>query len=326
MQEEHHFLLVGLFAVVVAVMMMLFVQQQLSKPILSKHVASVRLFLVRHGQRIDQADRSWRNRSTTPTSQIYEPYLSDLGREQVLQLGHYLNHTLLFNNNNHSSSCNKHHTFIFSSPFLRCLQTSDAIARATGVQSIIVEPGIQEYHFSDRLWTREKLPQFLFDQITTPVHFYNSTRADQTTYVPAIDFEQYFVQQLINREEELDQFERRVFISLQHMIQYALHWKKNHHLHHSTTTGTMTTCIIVVTHASGVLIGANSLLQQAPSIIMGRERCKRYIPIRTGTASVTEFTSVDMGLTFSCVQNGTFHFLSSGETNPYHMRNDYCKN
>lgn len=82
-----------------------------------------RLYLVRHGERQDAVDKSWRGEK-------YDSPLSEKGLQQVWQLGERLRDEPI--------------DLIVSSPYLRALQTAHAIAEARD-QAFIVDEGVGEW-------------------------------------------------------------------------------------------------------------------------------------------------------------------------------------
>jgi len=83
------------------------------------------VWITRHGERIDFVDKTWSETSPTP----YDPHLSDNGHIQARDLAARL------------KAESVHH--IFSSPFLRTLQTANAVAELLDL-SIKVELGCGE--------------------------------------------------------------------------------------------------------------------------------------------------------------------------------------
>lgn len=81
------------------------------------------IYLVRHGERLDAVDKKWHGEK-------YNSPLSPLGFEQVQQLGERLRDEPI--------------DLIVSSPYLRALQTTNAIAEARN-QRFIVDAGIGEW-------------------------------------------------------------------------------------------------------------------------------------------------------------------------------------
>lgn len=90
------------------------------------------VWIVRHGERIDSVDKSWKTTAERP----HDPPLTPLGIEQAAASGRALRGHRL--------------DVIFTSPFLRCVQTALAIAEALGPDAprIQVEPGLGEWLFN----------------------------------------------------------------------------------------------------------------------------------------------------------------------------------
>ena len=90
------------------------------------------IWLVRHGERVDAVDKSWKKSAARP----HDPPLTPLGLQQAAAMGRALRGHRL--------------DAIYSSPFLRCMQTATAIAEAIGPGAplIRVEPGLGEWLFN----------------------------------------------------------------------------------------------------------------------------------------------------------------------------------
>lgn len=85
------------------------------------------VWIARHGNRQDFVDPNWPKTADRP----YDPGLSPDGIEQARRLGERMQH--------------EHLGAIFSSPFLRTVQTANEIAEIMDMP-IFVEPGISEWH------------------------------------------------------------------------------------------------------------------------------------------------------------------------------------
>lgn len=85
-----------------------------------------RVYLVRHGMRLDIEDSSWRLAARRPD----DPPLSENGVVQARDVGVYLK--------------DKRIAAMYSSPFLRAVQTAQAIYQETGVR-FRVEPALSEW-------------------------------------------------------------------------------------------------------------------------------------------------------------------------------------
>ena len=87
-----------------------------------------RVFIVRHGERVDHVDETWVRRAVRQ----HDPPLTPRGRQQAQLLGLYLR--------------GKGVTKIFCSPLIRCVQTGDGIASGLGLQGpcLYIEEALQE--------------------------------------------------------------------------------------------------------------------------------------------------------------------------------------
>ncbi len=85
-----------------------------------------RLYFIRHGQREDFDDPTWQQRAARP----YDTPLSATGFRQAADVGRFLQGQGV--------------QALYASPFLRALQTADAIATALNLR-IRVEPGFSEW-------------------------------------------------------------------------------------------------------------------------------------------------------------------------------------
>lgn len=88
------------------------------------------LWLIRHGDRVDFADLDWARTALRP----HDPGLSDEGVAQARAAA--------------SRLAGEGIARIFSSPYLRCVETAGHIARAAGV-SVSLEPGLGELQHPD---------------------------------------------------------------------------------------------------------------------------------------------------------------------------------
>lgn len=85
-----------------------------------------KVFVARHGERIDHVDKTWRDTADNP----HDPFLTETGVRQAQSLGAKLAGSGL--------------THIFASPFYRTVQTAHEVATVTGLP-IKVEAGISEF-------------------------------------------------------------------------------------------------------------------------------------------------------------------------------------
>lgn len=106
-----------------------------------KNIGAKCLFIIRHGERLDKVNPLWSKNALRP----HDTPLSKTGFKQAQRLGKWLYGKLPIN----------HPIAIFSSPFIRCVQTADAIAdqleglKYDGLYSdksteICIEPGLCE--------------------------------------------------------------------------------------------------------------------------------------------------------------------------------------
>jgi broad specificity phosphatase PhoE len=86
-----------------------------------------RLWLLRHGQRVDQVDPAWAETADTP----HDPGLTDWGFEQADRAGRRL-------------SADGEIDAIYASPFTRAVQTADAVAGRLALP-VRIEPGLCEH-------------------------------------------------------------------------------------------------------------------------------------------------------------------------------------
>ena len=90
------------------------------------------VWVVRHGERIDSVEKGWKKTAARP----HDPPLTPAGFEQAAATGRALREHRL--------------DAIYTSPFLRCVQTATAIVEAMGpgAPPIHVEPGLGEWLFN----------------------------------------------------------------------------------------------------------------------------------------------------------------------------------
>lgn len=90
--------------------------------------ATRELWLLRHGQRVDQVDPSWAETADNP----HDPGLTDWGHEQADRTGRRL----------HEADAGI--DAVYASPFTRAIQTADAVARHLDLP-VYVEDGLCEH-------------------------------------------------------------------------------------------------------------------------------------------------------------------------------------
>jgi broad specificity phosphatase PhoE len=116
-----------------------------------------RIFIARHGSRLDVEDPAWVQQAQRP----WDPPLAPRGRDQALRLAARL--------------ADKGVDYIFSSPFLRALETAEPLADILDL-SLKVEPGLSEWLTPD--WFPLPEPALRLDSLVK--HF---TRIDRN-YAP----------------------------------------------------------------------------------------------------------------------------------------------
>jgi broad specificity phosphatase PhoE len=110
----------------------------------SETIAQRRIFIARHGSRLDDEDPSWVQKAERP----WDPPLAPRGYDQARRLGVWL--------------AEKGIDFIFSSPFLRALETAVPLADLLGL-SLRIEPGLSEWLTPE--WFPDPHPVLGFDQL-----------------------------------------------------------------------------------------------------------------------------------------------------------------
>jgi hypothetical protein len=106
-----------------------------------RRIGAKNLFIIRHGERLDNVNLSWRGKAIRPQ----DTPLSNMGHEQAKRLGKWL----------YSKIPIQTSTKIFCSPFIRCVQTAHGIASqleslqntgtfSSNIADICIEPGICE--------------------------------------------------------------------------------------------------------------------------------------------------------------------------------------
>ena len=91
-----------------------------------RRAAQRRVWVVRHGSRLDFEDPSWQERAARP----HDPPLADAGHREARAVAEALTGEPI--------------EALFSSPFLRCVQTARPIAEGLGLP-IRIEPGLSEW-------------------------------------------------------------------------------------------------------------------------------------------------------------------------------------
>lgn len=115
-----------------------------------KRLGAKNLFIIRHGERLDKINLNWSTNALRP----HDTPLSKMGHKQASHLGKWL----------YSKIPIRKPAKIFSSPFIRCVQTANEIAQQleslqnsgtfnTNISEICIEPGICEdpYYMKDMI-------------------------------------------------------------------------------------------------------------------------------------------------------------------------------
>lgn len=97
------------------------------------------VYLTRHGARIDSDDPQWL--SKCPHDRADDPHLSPGGQIGAAELARKMQEL--------RAEAGWDALHVVSSPYVRCVETADAVARALGA-SVKVEPGISEVNASPR--------------------------------------------------------------------------------------------------------------------------------------------------------------------------------
>ncbi|KAL7555013.1 hypothetical protein ACHAWF_018714 [Thalassiosira exigua] len=104
-----------------------------------KQTANAIVYLTRHGARIDSEDSRWLSKCSHDRAD--DPHLSPSGQVGAVELARKM--IELRDMDEWTTTLN-----VVSSPYLRCVETADEVARALGT-SVFVEPGIAEVNFSN---------------------------------------------------------------------------------------------------------------------------------------------------------------------------------
>ena len=106
-----------------------------------RYIGAKNIFLIRHGERLDKVNLNWATNALRP----HDTPLSAMGHKQASHLGKWL----------YSKIPIRKPAKIFCSPFIRCVQTANEIAKqleslqnsgtfSTNISEICIEPGICE--------------------------------------------------------------------------------------------------------------------------------------------------------------------------------------
>jgi len=102
----------------------------------------LKIIIVRHGERVDSVDNSW----ITRAARKFDPELTPIGHQQAAATGRLLRRHLDLDN----KRADEVHLEVFSSPFIRCMQTAAGIVRELQTHdlrpTITIEHGLAEWH------------------------------------------------------------------------------------------------------------------------------------------------------------------------------------
>ena len=118
----------------------------ISFPKQNKNRMAHTLWIIRHGDRFDFniGKEEWRK----VAQRLNDPPLSDLGMQQVGELGNFFKSMACKASETNKSAISR----IITSPFLRCIQTSNPIAGALGLPIQI------DHSLWEVIWTNENMP------------------------------------------------------------------------------------------------------------------------------------------------------------------------
>ena len=102
------------------------------------------IFVVRHANRLDEVDTSWRSRAAKP----YDTPISSDGEILAEQIAYIVSQTAIF-------------SAIYCSPFTRCMQTAKPIAKRLGCPNIVLHRGLGELQNEIcHIYSQPKLPDY----------------------------------------------------------------------------------------------------------------------------------------------------------------------
>ncbi|KAJ7597083.1 phosphoglycerate mutase-like protein [Mycena floridula] len=196
-----------------------------------------KIYLARHGFRLNWVTSNWKSE----TGLARDPPLASYGVSQAQELADYFV----------SLPEDERPTAIFSSPYYRCLQTSQPVARALGIP-IFVEHGISE-------WYSPVAPK-------TGLHPRPGSATELQAYFPEISAEWSSIYYPSRRGEDVQQVHVRCEEFLSDFIPQVRRKFEGKHSH-----------ILLVSHAATVIAIARGLLAD------------RTVPLRVGCCSLSEF-------------------------------------
>lgn len=217
------------------------------------------LFIVRHGDRWDNSHPEWLSTAARPG----DPPLSSLGHRQARDVGRYLD-DVFARENIHAEDIT-----LLSSPFLRCIQTSNEL--------------LSEFHktqgdVAETVTIQPESSVFELDIHDKELYRSLPTVAERKCYFPRVDetYKSMFVPTLPeSRGEFLDRCEdvvRRL--------------NKKYQPGEPSTTPTQPRVIVIVTHAAGCVAMAKSAARKELQDINAAPPCGIYRLDRTGDSEI----------------------------------------
>lgn len=105
------------------------------------HCNPSEVWLVRHGERIDETTAYSEWKASCPPSRRFDPSLTDTGKMQAREAAESLKHMLA---HHPSGGDTGGWTTLFVSPLARTLSTASEIASSLGIRNVVVVPGLCE--------------------------------------------------------------------------------------------------------------------------------------------------------------------------------------
>lgn len=212
------------------------------------------LIIVRHGDRWDYSNPEWKE----TTKRLGDPPLSDLGHRQARDVGRYLDDLLA------RESIHARDITLLSSPFLRCIQTSNELLSefhktpgdVASTVAILPEYSVFELDSNDRKW-HESLPSL----------------PERKCYFPRMDdtYESMFMPTLPENQEQFLGRSEEVVRQLNE--RYRLQATKEGGVDGDCTTPRV---IVIVTHAAGCVALSKSASGQELQDINPAAPCGIY--------------------------------------------------
>lgn len=258
------------------------------------------IYFARHGERIDWIDKAW----IKSAERRVDPPLSPYGLQQAHELGIFV------------GTLQPRITHIYSSPFLRTLQTAVQVAHqinkdisSTAARTKIrIEPGFGEYFLNDGIWSNENIYRSLnqLSELSADTDYFDHD-------YQSVFNDDYFLK---SKTENQQQLRDRLKQALQSILDA-----------HTSDCN-----ILIVTHAAPLIEGVRALLTP------NADRTERVIkkedieistncpitwdmtPVRAGVCSLTHLELTDDRWTL--LKNGHVSYLSKGEQDIWWFRDD----